>query len=202
MEDKPINPADCRLLSTERKKHKKELEKVRRSKANAWKREQRAREKLKKVEHEAQVQANEAAKAVVEQYKGQFKAWSREKESLKKDLAKLNARNRREPLKIQHAVQKALEHASDSNTDQPTIRYVKDKRGIVQDWARNAIITLVNEGVPMSKTWSVTKANADVLGVTLVGKWSSRTSRRVVHEGGVAAGLMIVEYAQTCIGPW
>ena len=81
------------------------------------------------------------------------------------------------------------------------IRYVKNKRGIVQDWARNAILTLVNEGVPMSKTWSVTKANANALGMEIVGKWSFRTSRRVVREGGIAAGLMIVEYILKCIGP-
>ncbi|KAF9779017.1 hypothetical protein BJ322DRAFT_1013778, partial [Thelephora terrestris] len=73
------------------------------------------------------------------------------------------------------------------------------KRGVVQDWARNAILTLVNQGVPMSKTWDVTSANAKALGVVIVGTWSIRTSCRVVREGGIAAGLMIVEYVLMCI---
>ena len=100
---------------------------------------------------------------------GQCEEWQREKESLKKQLAKLNARNRREPSKIQHAVQKALKHSKDSDATQPAVRYIKDKQGIVQNWACNAIVMLVNEGVPMSKTWSVMKVNTDTLGVTIIG---------------------------------
>jgi len=129
-----------------------------------------------------------------EQFEEQREEWRMEKEGLRRDLSKLNARDRREPSKIQHAVQRALLHSGDPDAVQPIVRYVKDKRGIVQNWARNAIVTLVNEGVPMSKTWSVMKTNAEALGVTLVGRWSNRTSRRAVREGGVAAGLMIVEY--------
>ena len=43
----------------------------------------------------------------------------------------------------------------DNNPDAapPNVRYVKDNRGIVQDWARNAIVTLVNQGIAMVKTW-------------------------------------------------
>ena len=108
--------------------------------------------------------------------RSQSPQWRREKGGLKKDLARFNARSRREPLKIQHAVQRALEHTSNTTAVQPMIRYVKNKRGIIQDWARNAILTLVNEGVPMSKTWSVTKANVNTLGMDIVGKWSFRTS--------------------------
>ena len=74
------------------------------------------------------------------------------------------------------------------------------KKGVVQNWARNAILTLVNEGVPMSRTWAVMKANAEALGLMIVGSWSFQTSRRVVREGGIAAGLMIVGYALKCIG--
>ena len=70
----------------------------------------------------------------------------------------------------------------------------------MKDWARNAMVMLVNEGITISKTWPVVAANAKALGVTLVGKWSTRTSGRVVREGGVAAALMIVEYVLTSIG--
>ena len=38
-------------------------------------------------------------------------------------------------------------------------------------------MTLVNVGVPISKTWSVTKANADALGVIIVGKWSTLSEK-------------------------
>jgi len=119
---------------------------------------------------------------------------------MKKDLARLNARTRREPSRLEHAVQKALVHSRNSDAALPTVRHVKGKRGIIQDWARNAIVTLVNEGVPISKTWPVMKANATALGVVIVGKWSTRASGRVVREGGFAAGLMIVEYVLKCVG--
>jgi len=198
-EMKTIDPdSDRRLLSRERKKLRKEQEKVRRLEYNGRRRENRKQRKLVKVEQE---QTREVAEAVEEQYGEQFKEWKREKEGLKKNIARLNARSRREPSKIRHAVQVALKHSDNPNAAQPTVRYVKDKRGIVQNWARNAIVRLVNQGVPMSKTWSVTKANADsTLGVVIVGKWSDRTSRRVVREGGIAAGLMVIEYVLSCIG--
>jgi hypothetical protein len=200
LEAKTIDPANLRLFAEEQRKLRKELEKARRLELNERRRERRAHKKAEKEKKVSQVRVEEAVKAVEERYEGQREEWKREKESLKKQLAKLDARNRREPSKIQHAVQKALKHSENSDAAQPAVRYVKDKRGIVQNWARNAIVTLVNEGVPMSKTWSVTKVNADALGVTIIGSWSNRTSRRVVREGGLAAGLMMIEYVLDCIG--
>lgn len=55
---KPPAPEDRRLLSKERKKRKRELE---RAEINARKREQRLREKLKKAEQESRVQTGEAS---------------------------------------------------------------------------------------------------------------------------------------------
>jgi hypothetical protein len=197
---KTIDLTNPRLFAEEQRKVRKIAENARRSELNGRRRERRIQEKLEKEKQESQVRVEEAVKAVEERYEGQREEWKGEKESLKKQLAKLNARNRREPSKIQHAVQKALKNSEDSDATQPTVRYVKDKRGVVRSWARNAIVTLVNEGVPMSKTWSVTKANADALEVTIVGSWSNRTSRRAVREGGLAAGLMMIEYVLACIG--
>lgn len=198
-----IDPASSRLFSKERKKLNQEVEKARRMEANARRREQRAQEKLKKVKEESQAKieevteaAEEHVEAMEERLEGKFKD---EKAGMKKDLARLNARNRREPSRIEHAVQKALKHSRNPDVALPTVHYVKDNRGIVQDWARNTIVTLVNEGIPISKTWSVMKANANALGVTIVGKWSTRTSGRVVREGGFSAGLMIVDYVLKCI---
>lgn len=194
-----INPTNRRLLSKERQKHKQELEKVRRLESNARRREQRLKEKLEKAELESQARVEEALEAAEEHHKEKLQEVKKGEESLKNNLARLNARNRREPSRIRHTVQRALRHSGDPNPALPVVRYVKDRRGIVQDWARNAIVTLVNEGVPISKTWPVMKANAAALDVTIVGKWSTRTSGRAVREGGVAAGLMIIEYVLTCI---
>ena len=206
-----VDPTSCRLLSKERRKAKQELGRARRSDYNSRRREKRAQQKLKEAECESQARIEEVVeercrsslmelRKETEGLKGEKESLKKEKEKLKKDLARLKACNRREPSRVHREVQKALEHARASGTTLPTVRYVKDRRGIVQDWAQNAMITLVNEGVPISKTWSVMKTNATALGVTIVGKWSTWTSGRVVREGGFAAGLMIVEYVQKCIG--
>ena len=201
-----IDHANCHLPSKERKKFKKEVEKSHRAEFNAQRREQKAWEKLERAEQELQAKFEEATEAadarheaVVECLEGKVEELREEKVSMKKDLVRVNARNHREPARMEHAVQKALKHSRNPDTVLPTVRRVKGNRGIVQDWARNAIVTLVNEGVPISKTWSVMKVNAAALGVTIVGRWSTRTSGRVVHEGSFAAGLMIVEYVLSCI---
>jgi len=201
-----IDPANRRLLSRARVEYKREMKNLKRSEYNARRRERRAREELMEVREElegsqVQIQIQEAVEATERQYESQLEDLRGEKEVLKKEVARLDAHVRREPSKIQCAVQKALKHGNNSSAVQPNVRYVKDKREIVQDWARDAIVTLVNEGVPLSKTWQVTKVNAKALGVTVVGKWSIRTTRRVVREGGIAAELMIANYISTCIGP-
>ena len=206
-----VNPVNRDLDSKERQKMKQELKRIQRSQYNAKRREKTAQEKLKEGERESQGMIEEVVeercgntlmelRKETEDLKGEKESLKKEKESLKKDLARLKARNRREASRVHHKVQKVLKHSTVPNATPLTVRYVKGKRGIVQDWARNTIVTLVNEGVPISKTWSVMKANAAALGVTIVGKWSTRTSGRVVREGGFAAGLMIVEYLQKCIG--
>jgi len=197
-ETKSIDPLNHRLLSQARKKRKRETEKAKKSEYNAARRERRLREELE----ESEARNQEVAESVAVQYEGQLEELKGEGKVLRKEVARLNARVRREPSKVQHAVQKALKHYKESNATQPnsSVRYVKDKYRVVTDWARNAIVMLVNEGVAMSKTWPVFAANAKALGMTLVGDWSIRTSRRVVREGGVAAGLMIAEYVLTSIG--
>ena len=141
----------------------------------------------------------EVAEAAEEHYEEKLKGLRSEEQGLKKNIARLNAYIYREPLRIEHVVQKTLKHSGDPNAALPVVHYVKDRRGIVQDWARNVIVMLVNEGVLISKTWSVTNANAKALGVMIVGKWSTRMSGRVVREGGIGAGLMIIEYVLSCI---
>lgn len=199
-----VDPAIHNLDVEERQKMKRGLKKIQRLQYNAKRREKRAWKKLKEVECESQGMIEEVVEErcgnTLMELRKETEDLKGEKESLKKDLAKIKARNRREASRVHHKVQTALKHSRVPDTTPPTVRYVKGKRGIVQDWARNTVITLVNEGVPISKTWSVMKASAAALGVTIVGKWSARTSGRVVREGGFAAGLMIVEYLQKCIG--
>ena len=84
-----VDPTTRRLISSMEKKHKREMEKVKKSEYNAWRRVQRAREEVK----EPQVWIQEATEVAEEQYEEQFEAWRREKEGLKKDLSRLNACN-------------------------------------------------------------------------------------------------------------
>ncbi|KAF9646239.1 hypothetical protein BDM02DRAFT_3118991, partial [Thelephora ganbajun] len=88
-----IDPETSRLLSKERKKYRKELAKAQRLELNALKREKRVQEKLKKAERESQVQIKEAVDAVYARYEGRS-------ESLKKDIARLNASIYREASRI------------------------------------------------------------------------------------------------------
>ena len=151
LEANEIDPTDHRLLSRMQKKHEREMEKRKKLEYNVRKREQRVQEKLNK----SQAQMQEETEVAEERYKGQLEEWKEERKGLKKDLARLNARNRREPLRIEHAVRNAIRHGSGPGTAQLVIRYVKGRRGVVQDWARDTILMLVNEGIPMSRTWVV-----------------------------------------------
>jgi hypothetical protein len=189
-----------RLRLKAEKRFRDEKERSRRVERNSTRREQRLHEKLKRSEEESRVQFEEGVKEGIRvTHEGEVEELRGKVKELKKDLARHNARDRREPLRVEHAIRKALTSDGDPDPNLPIVRYVKDRRGIVRDWARKAIVTLVNEGVPISKTWSVTKANADALGVVIIGKWSTRTSGRVVREGGIAAELMITGYVLTCI---
>ena len=108
-----VDPINCRLLSQERL--------------------QEAGVRIKEVAEGVEEQ-NEGLE---EQHEGQLEEWRKEKEGLKKNIARLEARDRRGPLRTQHAVQKALKCGQNPDAAQPVVRYVKDKRGIVRDWARN-----------------------------------------------------------------
>jgi hypothetical protein len=195
-----IVPKDRRLLSKAEKRFKRERDENRRFRRNTKRRDQHLHEKVKRLEEESRAQFEEGVKEGVRVTReGEVEGLRGKVRDLRKDLARHNARDRREPSRVDHAVRKALTSDGDPDPNLPIVRRVKDRRGIVRDWARKAIVTLVNEGVPISKTWAVTKANADALGVVIIGKWSTRTSGRVVREGGIAAELMITGYVLTCI---
>lgn len=200
LEAEDISPEKRRLLSRAEERVKKVQEESRRLQYNGKRREGRLLEKLKRTQEESKSRFEEGVKEGERlTHEGEVEGLREKVKDLRKDLARHNARDRREPSRVEHAIRKALTCDGEPDPTLPIVRHVKDRRGIVRDWARKAIVTLVNEGVPISKTWSVTKANADALGVVIVGKWSIRTSGRVVREGGIAAGLMITGYVLTCI---
>lgn len=200
LEAERISPETRRLLSKAEERFKRERKEAQRLQYNGERRERRLHEKVKRLQEESQAQFEEGVKeGVRETYDGEVEELRGKVRDLKRDLARHNARDRREPSRIDHAIRKALTSDCDPNLALPIVRHVKDRRGIVRDWARKAILTLVNEGVPTSKTWSITKTSADALGIVLIGKWSTRTSGRVVREGGIAAQLMITSYVLTCI---
>ena len=200
LEAEKISPEKCRLLSKAEARLKKEREETRRLQYNGERRERRLHERLKRAQQESQMRfeegVEEGARATRE---GEVEGLRGKVRELRKDLARHNARDRREPSRVEHAIRRVLTCNREPDAMPPIVRHVKDRWGIIRDWARKAIVTLVNVGVPISKTWSVTKANADALGVIIVGKWSTRSSGRVVREGGIAAQLMITGYVLTCI---
>ena len=204
LEAEAISPENRRILSRAEEKHRKETKEARKLERNSERRERSLREKLMETEDEIMAQVEkaheEAFEEAEEQYEGDVEELSGKVTDLKREVARHVARDRREPSRMDHAVKKALKHIKKPEGDLPNVRHVKDKHRVVRDWARNTIVTLVNQGVPISRTWPITKASADALGVTLVGTWSTRTSGRVVREGGIAASLMIMEYVLTCIG--
>lgn len=79
-----IDPANSRLLSEERKNHKRELEKVRRLEASARKRVKRAQEKLEGIQREQATikEAKEECERTVEELR-------KEKERVEEELARL-----------------------------------------------------------------------------------------------------------------
>lgn len=203
VETEAVGPKAHLLLLKAEKRRRKEYEEAQRLQYNAARRERRLHEKLKRTEEYSQSSFDEGVGAAFnvagEQYAEEIEKLREKVKDLRKDLARHNAHDHREPSRIEHAIQKALVCGGNPNTARQIIRYVKDKCGVVQDWARKAIITLVSKGVPISQTWPITETSAKAFGVKIVGKWSARTSGRVVREGGIAAGLMITGYVLTCI---
>ena len=113
------------------------------------------------------------------------------KEEVRHLAARYNSRVRREPQKIEAAVQQAL---SSAFVTSQTVYKVKTSDGIIQDWARNVILRLVCESdVPAAKSWAAFSCVTTGLGIAVEGSWSPRSAGRVVLEGALAVEEMIVE---------
>jgi hypothetical protein len=102
----------------------------------------------------------------------------------KKIVRRLRDRLSQVPSKLERAIQKAREQAS-VNTG---VRRIKSAAGVVEDWARDLIRTLVIKvGVPVMKVPAAFLLVARALGVNIEDIVSDRTCRRIVLEGGVLA---------------
>ena len=85
-------------------------------------------------------------------------------------------------------------------------RRIKSAAGVVEDWARDLIRTLVVKvGVPVMKVPAAFLPVAQALGVNVDDTVSDRTCRRIVLEGGVLAKTWLVkeinESASECYQP-
>lgn len=72
------------------------------------------------TEQELQAWIKKATEAAEERCERELEELRRETEDMKEDLARVNARNRREPPRIQHAVQMASKHSKVPDTALPS----------------------------------------------------------------------------------
>jgi len=212
------SPGDARS----RQRWAREIAKVEKNCRNCERREKRAKEKLRemRVEMEAKIEDMGAkiedmevemenmevemedmktvTRVTLDENKTLHERLTEMKSEVRRLIAKFNSRVRREPLKIETAVQRALSTVFDA---QQPIYHVKTEDGTIQNWARNVILHLVcASDVPASKTWTVFSCIKDVLRLEVIGSWSDRSARRIVFEGALAAEEMIVEEFSEALG--
>jgi len=103
-----VDPVTRHLLSREHAEHMQEVEKVKKSEYNSRMGERRAREELEDL----QVRTQEAVEAAELRYESELEELRGEIEALKKEVTRLRlkAHVRRDPSKVQYAVQKAIKH--------------------------------------------------------------------------------------------
>ena len=78
---------------------------------------------------------------------------------------------------------------------------IKDKHGVINDWARETIAELVGlEDVPAKSSFQVFRTCAARAGKEVKGSWDRRTVPRVMLEATQAAEMLIVERFLECIG--
>jgi len=193
-------------LSSAQNKYKltNDITKEKRCRLNSEKREKRVREKLGELkervgELETAVSTTSDEKEALHE---KLEEVARQNIELNQEVAHLTARFksrvRREPRKIETAVQQALSSASVTSQ---TIYKVKTPDGIIQNWARNVILHLVcASDVPAAKTWTAFSCVMEGVGIPVEGSWSARSAGRVILEGALAAEEMIVEDLMNTLG--
>jgi hypothetical protein len=106
---------------------------------------------------------------------------------MKKMVRRLRDRLSRVPSKLERAIQKGIQACGQASVN-TGVRRIKSAAGVVEDWARDLIRTLVIKvGVPVMKVPAAFLLVARALGVDVEDTVSDRTCRRMVLEGGVLA---------------
>ena len=107
----------------------------------------------------------------------------------KKKLQRLREQLSRVPSRLERAIQRAVQKQEQLGASVgPGTRCIKSAAGVVEDWARDLIRSLVIKvGVPVTKVPAVFLLVAQALGVNVEDTVSDRTCRRIVLEGGVFA---------------
>ncbi|KAF9645629.1 hypothetical protein BDM02DRAFT_3262776 [Thelephora ganbajun] len=174
-----------------------EVAKEKRCCLNSERREKRTKGKLRELKGKAEELEmaikvtsgeNEALRETLEELTGRN---SELKQEVRRLTARFNSRVRREPQKIETAVQRAL---SSVFVTQQTTYQVKTPDGIIQNWAWSVILHLICvSDVPAAKTWTAFSCITEGLGITVEGSWSARSAGRIVLEGALAVEEMIVE---------
>ena len=115
----------------------------------------------------------------------------------KKKLRQFRERLARVPSRLERAVQGAVKAQ-----EQTSARQVKSPAGVVEDWARDLIRSLVIKlGVPVMKAPAVFLSVAQALGVNVEDTISDRTCRRIVLEGGVFAKTWLAKEISESTSP-
>lgn len=96
---------------------------------------------------------------------------------------------------------RAVEKAVEAEKVPSNVLEVKDKHGVIQDWARETIadLTGVND-VPAKSSFQIFKKCVNRAGLEVKGSWSRRSVPRVMHEVVQAAEVLIVERFLDSIG--
>ncbi|KAJ7131749.1 hypothetical protein C8R43DRAFT_895756 [Mycena crocata] len=111
----------------------------------------------------------------------------------------LSEKVRRIPARIGTAVSRTKSHAADDLSHAPYLNLKEN--GVIPDSTRDFINDLVaNDGVRPHRVVGVLKRMAGALGIRVQGDVSTRSVRRVVHEGGVASKLQFIEAVGTSKG--
>lgn len=182
----------------------REVAEEKRSRLNGERREKRVKGKFGELKGEVQelemaveitLDENEALQEKLEELERKNTELKQEAKLL---TAKFNSRVRREPQKIETAVQRAL---SSVFVTQQTSYKVKTPDGVIQNWARGVILHLVcASGVPAVRTWATFSCITQGLGIPVEGSWSARSAGRIVLEGALAAEEMIVRDFANSLG--
>jgi len=98
-------------------------------------------------------------------------------------------------------ISRVAEKAVEAEKASSNVLEIKDKRGVIKDWARETMAELTGvENIPASSSFRVFKKCATMTGKEVKGSWTRRSVSRVMREVEQAAELLVVERFLECTG--